>query len=250
MLPVQNSVMFFAGGIARPNGPFAANDQLAMVGALSIFFLLFLRAALGPHLTAGRRLLHLAGLAASLGTALMPMFRSVAITLLLALIIDTFWEQKSSRRAWRVVLTTSSIGLIFVAPLFLPAMLVQDRSGGDNLYGRLAQLKQSLHVFLDHPALGATYRNITLSYSFDAYQRLWGTTPSLALRLVGSLRAGDLVRPGGFSLGKAMRSRQRSTTSRVVRRLCSTAVIVELQMRSGPRRGVSRETARGRASRR
>jgi hypothetical protein len=54
---------------------------------------------------------------------------------------------------------------------------------------------------LDHPALGATYRNITLGYSLDAYQRLWGATPTLAVRLVGSLRAGDLVRPGGFSLG-------------------------------------------------
>jgi len=40
-----------------------------------------------------------------------------------------------------------------------------------------------------------------VSYGFDLYQRLWGVTPTLAVRLVGSLRAGDLVRPGGYALG-------------------------------------------------
>ncbi|HEX4420965.1 MAG TPA: hypothetical protein VH165_23775 [Kofleriaceae bacterium] len=54
---------------------------------------------------------------------------------------------------------------------------------------------------LDDPAFGATYRNVTLSYGLDIYQRLWGVTPVLSVRLVGSLRAGDLVRPGGFGLG-------------------------------------------------
>jgi hypothetical protein len=53
----------------------------------------------------------------------------------------------------------------------------------------------------DDPALGATYHAITVSYAFDAYQRLWGDSPTLFARLVGAVRAGDLVRPGGFSLG-------------------------------------------------
>jgi len=53
----------------------------------------------------------------------------------------------------------------------------------------------------DHPALGATYRNVTVSYSTNMYRQLWGKTPSLAIRLGGSLRAGDLVRTGAFGLG-------------------------------------------------
>jgi Tol biopolymer transport system component len=68
-------------------------------------------------------------------------------------------------------------------------------------YGAQAGWDAAVALRLDHPALGATYRNFTLSYSFDAYQRLWGVTPTLAVRLIGSLRAGDLVRGGGFSLG-------------------------------------------------
>jgi hypothetical protein len=59
----------------------------------------------------------------------------------------------------------------------------------------------SVGLRLDHPALGATYRNVSLGYSFDGYQRLWGKTATAAVRLVGAFRAGDLVRPGGFSLG-------------------------------------------------
>ena len=54
---------------------------------------------------------------------------------------------------------------------------------------------------LDHPALGATYRNMTVSYSFNTFQRLWGKTPILSARLFGSFRAGDLVRSGSFGLG-------------------------------------------------
>jgi Tol biopolymer transport system component len=61
----------------------------------------------------------------------------------------------------------------------------------------------STSVRLDHPALGATYRNVTLSYTSSAFKRLWGETPTVAARLGGSLRAGDLTRGGGFGLGGA-----------------------------------------------
>jgi hypothetical protein len=59
----------------------------------------------------------------------------------------------------------------------------------------------SVSVRLDHPAFGATYNNITTSYATSGYRRLWGETPTLFFRLGGSLRAGDLVRGGGFGLG-------------------------------------------------
>jgi hypothetical protein len=68
-------------------------------------------------------------------------------------------------------------------------------------YGPADGWDAAVGVRLDHPALGATYRNIKVSYAADAFQRLWGDTPTLALRLVGALRAGDLVGGGGFSLG-------------------------------------------------
>jgi hypothetical protein len=68
-------------------------------------------------------------------------------------------------------------------------------------YGAQAGWDGAVSLRLDHPALGATYRNVTVSYGLDIYQRLWGLTPVLAVRMVGAIRAGDLVRLGGFSLG-------------------------------------------------
>jgi Tol biopolymer transport system component len=59
----------------------------------------------------------------------------------------------------------------------------------------------SVGIRLDHPALGATYRNFTVSYNSNAFRRLWGKTPVLAARLAGSLRSGDTLRTGAFSLG-------------------------------------------------
>jgi len=159
LLPNQGSGMDYAGGgIPRPNGPFASNDTLALIGAVSLFFLLFLRAALGPKVSSGRRVLHSIGLTAAIGMALMPMFRSVAITLLLALIVDTIWEKRTTRRACRVGLILAFAGLIFLPKIFAPDMF-EDRSSGQNVYGRIAQLDQSFQVFLDHPILGVGFYN-------------------------------------------------------------------------------------------
>ncbi len=58
----------------------------------------------------------------------------------------------------------------------------------------------ALSLRLDHPALGATFRNVTVGYSSQYFRQLWGRV-SFAGRLAGSLRAGDLVRGGSFALG-------------------------------------------------
>jgi Tol biopolymer transport system component len=59
----------------------------------------------------------------------------------------------------------------------------------------------SVSLRLDHPDFGAQYKNFTVSYALDSFQRLWGETPVLALRLVGAIRAGDRVTTGSFALG-------------------------------------------------
>jgi hypothetical protein len=59
----------------------------------------------------------------------------------------------------------------------------------------------STSLRMDHPALGATYRNMTVSYASSGYKKLWGETPVVFARLAGSLRVGDLARGGGFGLG-------------------------------------------------
>src|SRR5207244_12483191 len=56
--------------------------------------------------------------------------------LLLILIIDTFWDKKTTGRAWRVVLMLTFVGLICMASVFAPDMF-EDRISGQNVYGRM-----------------------------------------------------------------------------------------------------------------
>ena len=158
LLPFEGSSISYTAGIARPNGPFSANDALALVGALSLFFLLFFRTALGPKLSAGRKLLHAIGLTGAIGMALMPQFRSVALTLLVVLIIDIFWEKRVASRVGRFAILLAFVGLVFLARAAAPEMFA-DRSSRDNIYGRVAQYEQSLVVFAEHPVVGVGFFN-------------------------------------------------------------------------------------------
>jgi O-antigen ligase len=103
-------------------------------------------------------MLHFVGLVSAIGMALLPLFRSVAITLVLALIIDTFWERGAGRRAWRLALIGVSAGSIFMIAVFAPDVF-EDRSSAGNVYGRFAQFNQSIQVFTEHPVLGVGLLN-------------------------------------------------------------------------------------------
>jgi O-Antigen ligase len=158
LMPFAGTTMAYAGGIARPNGPFGSNDALALAGAVSLFFLLFLGKALGPDVSLGRKLLHYAGLGGSIGMALMPMFRSIGLALLLVLVFDAIRERKTARRAWRVALISAFVGSILLVRAFAPNIF-EDRSSSDNVYARVAEYEQSLRVFTDHPFLGVGFSN-------------------------------------------------------------------------------------------
>jgi hypothetical protein len=59
----------------------------------------------------------------------------------------------------------------------------------------------SFALRLDHPAVGSAYKFVTASYAADWFHQLLGVTSVLALRVGGAVRAGDLVRSGGYALG-------------------------------------------------
>jgi Tol biopolymer transport system component len=79
--------------------------------------------------------------------------------------------------------------------------------------GPQAGMDLSLSTRVDLPELGATYRALTISYSLRGFAQLPAWTnvtrpfggepfrPSVAARLVGAVRTGDLVRTGSFGLG-------------------------------------------------
>lgn len=61
----------------------------------------------------------------------------------------------------------------------------------------------SVALRLDLPELGATYRALTATYAARWFQQVpvRGFRPSLAVRLSGAARVGDLARTGAYSLG-------------------------------------------------
>jgi O-antigen ligase len=143
--------------LVRPNGPFSTTNSYAMVGAVSFFFLLFLKHALGNQMPAWQTWLHRLGVSAALLEALMPLFKSVVISLVIVLLVDA-WYQSGSRRFLRVGAVVS-LGLCALAlQLMLPAVF-EERADPITFYQRIAQEKQTLMLFMSHPINGVGLNN-------------------------------------------------------------------------------------------
>lgn len=162
LLPLQDGGLYFAGSILRPNGPFSSINSFALIGLISFFFLLFLRRTIGEQLPWWQRLLHTAGLACALATALMPMFRSVGVTLLIILLLDMYFNRRVGRMLAQLAVLTSVIGGLAVFSAKLPDAF-EDRSHEGNFYSRIAQQRQTFELFKMHPLTGlgiANFENV------------------------------------------------------------------------------------------
>ncbi len=169
LLPLSAAVFLVEGtGLARVNGPFATNNSFGLIGLLSFLLLLFLRRAIGSHMPAGQRILHLVGIACALAIAVMPMFRSILLTLLLIVSFE-FYGRK--RAALRIVI----VGSVLLAVLGLlwfkktaPDMFEYRVSDPSDVYARVAQQRQTWEMFLAHPIVGVGWGNyISEAYKFS-----------------------------------------------------------------------------------
>jgi len=60
----------------------------------------------------------------------------------------------------------------------------------------------SLSTRVDHPAVGADNRVLTVNWNARVFTSVpWGRTPTVSARLAGGVRTGDIPRNGAFSLG-------------------------------------------------
>jgi O-antigen ligase len=160
LLPLPGSSIVLAGSLVRPNGPFYTNDSFALIGLIAFFLLLFLRQALDDEVPAWRRWLHAVGCGAALAMGLMPMFRSVLITLMLILLLKTLWARKPSHRIAGFVLIFICLAGASLVSILAPEAY-EDRSRPDNFYVRLAEQMQTLQLFWSHPILGVGLGNFT-----------------------------------------------------------------------------------------
>ncbi len=155
----------------RPNGPFLASHSLGIVGLCSFCFLIFLRRASHSSWTRAERVLHWCGLAASVVVALLPLLRSVALTLVVIVILDALMERPKS---WPLVVGGLALllgTLLLFAWLYLPEVFAERVFNPSNLLGRMAQQQQTLDVFRQHPIIGVGFTNFSVGVD-----RLRGTS--------------------------------------------------------------------------
>jgi len=153
LLPLPGGEITFAGALPRPNGPFWTNDAFALIGLVTFFLLLFLRNLLGERISSRRRVIHFVGLTAALATALMPMFRSMAVSLLIILLIAALSARRPAMRLAGIVLLLVCLSGGTLIAVLAPDTYA-DRSNPDNIYGRIAEQRQTWQLFSTHPIFG------------------------------------------------------------------------------------------------
>lgn len=156
-------------GERRVNGPFESDSSYA-ISCLMLF--LFLRAAprlFRVRLDRGARLVYGCALAGAALGALMPLFRAVAIALIVGWLFLRLREHKSQRShrgpasAHRIRLDPLFLVILIVlagwaatmVPSILPARLADPRTA----YGRLATWKAAAEIALDNAILGVGLGN-------------------------------------------------------------------------------------------
>lgn len=163
--------------LPRPNGPFATNNSFAMVGIVSLLFLLFLKRTMVGPMARWQRILHRVGVTAALAETLMPLFKSVLFSLATVLLADAFY-QHGKRRVVRVG-AVLSLGFAFLSlQLVLPSVF-EERADSTTFYARIAQEKQTLALFMDHPINGVGLSNFADASQNSKYATYYKTGGAL-----------------------------------------------------------------------
>jgi len=147
--------------IFRPNGPFAEDQSYGLIGLISFCFLLFLWRTLPEKPPKWHRAIHAVGVAAAAITALLPLFRSIAISLLLIAAWDIYSRRKRNALPWLLGFAASIGALLVAANNYFPEIIQERVLSLQNVYGRVAQQKQTFELFSSHPLLGVGFSNFT-----------------------------------------------------------------------------------------
>lgn len=196
---------YFAGAgdlqLLRANGPYGTNSTYATVGLLNLIFLEFVRRNIPHQIRGWRKSLHWTAVACTSIVALLPMFRALVIT---ATVVGSLaLYQRYRKKALPRILGLAS--LVFLSALTLKAVspgLFEDRvSDQSNVNARLAEYKQGLALFSDHPVVGVGLNQFYNSVA-DRYKYLFYFKGESSLDYPHSLSISLLAETGlvGFLL--------------------------------------------------
>jgi O-antigen ligase len=165
LLPLPGAGAYFAGLgeslVFRPNGPFLASHSLGLIGLFGFCFLTFLRRAAQNEFPRWQKWLHWGGVSAAAIAAFLPLFRSIMLTFVLLVILDAFFARRARRFVRVAGLSALVGGLLLTAWLLLPEIFVERFLNPANLFGRIAQQRQTLQVFEQNPITGVGFTNYT-----------------------------------------------------------------------------------------
>jgi hypothetical protein len=184
LLPLPGAGETFAGGqdvlILRVNGPYSSNNSYGLIGLVSFCLIWFLRSAIADRMPGWQKLLNVIGITAALTAAMLPLFRSIALTIACILVVDLFRRLTVGQRALRLsVLALMGAGVLAVM-ISVPELFEERVSQSGNIYARMAQQKQNLQLFVDHPVLGVGLNNFHVAATTSAAARLsYDSTPAL-----------------------------------------------------------------------
>ncbi len=166
LLATPDSAIFLAGDysaeqatqiLIRPNGPFSSTNSFALIGLVSLCLIPFLGAVQNKVMPSWQRLLQKFALLAALLTAIMPLFRSVFVSLGIILLVSAYYS-RGLRRFVRIAAISTFVLLALLVRVALPEVFAE-RSDPMNFYGRIAEQRQVLMMFLDHPIYGVGLNN-------------------------------------------------------------------------------------------
>ena len=163
LLPLPDAGLYYAGSaglqLLRVNGPFLSNTSLALIGLITFFLLGFLKRATSAKTVSWGRGLHALGATSALLVALMPLFRSVVLTLLTVFLLESLQTRGSVRRVMLLTAVVCLVGVFLWGSAALPDIYDERVSSLENLYARIAQQQQSLELFWSHPLKGVGLNN-------------------------------------------------------------------------------------------
>ncbi len=105
-------------GLNRVNGPFTTNNSFGLIGLVTLLLLIFLHRSMAKRMPTWQTLLHFVGVAAALSTAVMPLFRSILLTLVLIGGLELVKTKRTSVRfAVIIAFVVGAVGLLWFKTL-------------------------------------------------------------------------------------------------------------------------------------
>lgn len=154
-------------GERRINGPFASDSSYSIICLILFLFLLAAPGLFRARLDRTARLIYIAALASSAFGALLPLFRAIAIALVVCFLMLT-WLTRDPNRASRVsrltrtsVLPVVLVVVVVVAFSFAPMLGVTRLTDSRTAFGRFATWQAAAEIALANPAFGVGLGNYT-----------------------------------------------------------------------------------------